>query len=133
MIVVRLLVMIGDSLMAALLSAARLDNRRVDYILGGSMRERTTHNPQQTRMERKRSSSRTIEARVRRIVGQVEALERMVADGHPCLEITQQIAAARSALGGLAVQILKERGLCGGGAKQTAELERIVDAVMRYS
>lgn len=71
--------------------------------------------------------------RVRRIVGQVEALERMVADGRPCLEITQQIAAARSALGGLAAEILKERGLCGGGAKQTAELERIVDAVMKYS
>ena len=110
-----------------------LDNRFSGYILGGSMRERTTHNRQQTRMERKRSSSRTIEMRVRRIVGQVEALERMVADGRPCLEITQQIAAARSALGGLAAEILKERGLCGGGAKQTAELERIVDAVMKYS
>ena len=80
-----------------------------------------------------RASSRTIEARVRRIAGQVEALERMVEGGRPCLEITQQIAAARSALGGLAVEIIKERGLCGGGAKQTAELERIVDAVMKYS
>ena len=80
-----------------------------------------------------RVSGRTIEMRVHRIVGQVEALERMVEEGRPCLEITQQIAAARSALGSLAAEILKERGLCGGGAKQTAELERIVDAVMKYS
>ena len=103
---------------------------------GGKLkRKQTTSHQRRTTAGkiRKISADQTLGRRVRRIVGQVEALERMVDDGRPCLEITQQIAAARSALGALAAEILKERGLCGGGVKQTAELERIVDAVMKYS
>jgi DNA-binding FrmR family transcriptional regulator len=102
---------------------------------GKSKRKQTTHHQQRATRKKlgKIFTEQMIESRVRRIAGQVEALGRMVEDGRPCLEITQQIAAARSALGALAAEILKERGLCGGGAKKTAELERIVDAVMKYS
>jgi DNA-binding FrmR family transcriptional regulator len=99
------------------------------------MKKQTTIHRRQITAEKTRRifADQTFGRRVRRIAGQVEALGRMVEDGRPCLEITQQIAAARSALGALAAEILKERGLCGGGAKKTAELERIVDAVMKYS
>lgn len=39
--------------------------------------------------------------RVRRIRGQVEALERALESGEPCLAILQQIAAVRGASNGL--------------------------------
>lgn len=39
--------------------------------------------------------------RVRRIRGQVDALERALETGHPCLAILQQIAAVRGAANGL--------------------------------
>jgi len=99
------------------------------------MKRQTTIHRRQTTAEKTRrvSADQTLGKRVRRIAGQVEALEKMIAQERGCLEITQQIAAARSALGALAAEILKERGLCGGGAKKTAELGRIVDAVMKYS
>lgn len=40
-------------------------------------------------------------ARVRRIRGQVDALERALESGEPCLAILQQIAAVRGAANGL--------------------------------
>ena len=43
--------------------------------------------------------------RVRRIRGQVDALERALESGDPCLAILQQIAAVRGAANGLMVEI----------------------------
>ena len=44
--------------------------------------------------------------RVRRIRGQVEALERAIEGGHACSSILQQIAACRGAVNGLMAQVL---------------------------
>lgn len=44
--------------------------------------------------------------RVRRIKGQVEALERALDSGEPCLTILQQIAAIRGATNGLMGELL---------------------------
>ncbi|EMH4160966.1 metal/formaldehyde-sensitive transcriptional repressor [Pluralibacter gergoviae] len=44
--------------------------------------------------------------RVRRIKGQVEALERALDGGEPCLTILQQIAAIRGAANGLMGELL---------------------------
>ncbi|MFC0229492.1 metal/formaldehyde-sensitive transcriptional repressor [Serratia aquatilis] len=46
-------------------------------------------------------------ARVRRIKGQAEALERALESGNDCSAILQQIAAVRGAVNGLMVQVLE--------------------------
>ena len=46
-------------------------------------------------------------SRVRRIRGQVEALERALESGEPCMTILQQIASIRGAANGLMVRWLK--------------------------
>ncbi len=45
--------------------------------------------------------------RVRRARGQVEAIERMITEGRYCVDILQQIKAARSALRALESNILR--------------------------
>lgn len=45
--------------------------------------------------------------RIRRVRGQVEAVERMIAEGRYCVDILQQIKAARSALQSLESNILR--------------------------
>lgn len=47
-------------------------------------------------------------ARVRRIRGQVEALERALAAEKECAEILHQIAAVRGAIHGLMAEVLEE-------------------------
>ncbi len=47
-------------------------------------------------------------ARVRRIRGQVEALERALEAERACAEILQQIAAVRGAVNGLMVEVLED-------------------------
>ncbi|CAI1532961.1 metal/formaldehyde-sensitive transcriptional repressor [Serratia proteamaculans] len=46
-------------------------------------------------------------ARVRRIKGQAEALERALENGSECSAILQQIAAVRGAVNGLMTQVLE--------------------------
>jgi len=45
-------------------------------------------------------------ARVNRVAGQVEGIRRMLDEGRYCLDILNQIAAARSALDALGVELL---------------------------
>ena len=46
-------------------------------------------------------------ARVRRVRGQVEALERAIEDGADCAPILQQITAVRGAINGLMANVLE--------------------------
>jgi DNA-binding FrmR family transcriptional regulator len=45
-------------------------------------------------------------ARVRRIRGQIEAIERSIENGNDCYAVLQQTAAARGALGGLMAELI---------------------------
>jgi CsoR family transcriptional regulator, copper-sensing transcriptional repressor len=45
--------------------------------------------------------------RVRRIKGQVEAIERMIGDGRYCVDILQQVKAAKAALQALEANLLR--------------------------
>ncbi len=45
--------------------------------------------------------------RVRRIRGQLDALERALADGADCAAVLQQLAAARGALNGLMAEVFE--------------------------
>ncbi len=51
-------------------------------------------------------ASRKIKNRVNRIAGQVAGVHRMVDEGRYCVDILNQIAAVRSALDALGVEIL---------------------------
>lgn len=55
----------------------------------------------------KREKSKLL-ARVRRIRGQVEALERALEAEHGCAEVLQQIAAVRGAINGLMVEVMED-------------------------
>jgi len=47
-------------------------------------------------------------ARVRRIKGQLDAVERALAAQAPCAEILRQLASARGALNGLTAQVMED-------------------------
>ncbi len=50
-------------------------------------------------------------ARVRRIRGQVEALERALEAEKGCAEVLQQIAAVRGAVNGLMIEVIEDHAL----------------------
>lgn len=52
------------------------------------------------------ASQKGISTRVKRIAGQVAGIERMVEDRRYCVDILNQIAAVRSALDALGVELL---------------------------
>jgi DNA-binding FrmR family transcriptional regulator len=45
-------------------------------------------------------------ARVRRIKGQTEAIERAIDEGHDCEKVLQQVAACRGAMNGLMAELI---------------------------
>ena len=51
-------------------------------------------------------AARRLRARVNRAVGQVEAVRRMVEEDRYCVDVLVQIAAARSALDALGIELL---------------------------
>jgi DNA-binding FrmR family transcriptional regulator len=44
--------------------------------------------------------------RLRRVEGQVQGLQRMIAEGRDCAEVAQQVAAARAALDRVAIDVI---------------------------
>lgn len=52
------------------------------------------------------AAEKKLVARVKRIAGQVGGIERMLADKRYCIDILNQIAAVRSALDALGVELL---------------------------
>ena len=76
-------------------------------------------------------------ARVRRIKGQAEALERSLADGAECLATLQQIAAIRGAVNGLMSQVLEDhlREHLGGPQHDDghqAEMDSVIQVLRSY-
>ncbi len=51
-------------------------------------------------------ATKKVKARVNRIVGQVAGIQRMVEEGRYCVDILNQIAAVRSALDALGIELL---------------------------
>ena len=66
-------------------------------------------------------------ARVRRIKGQTEALERALDAGTECMAVLQQIAAIRGAVNGLMSQVLEGHLREHMGAASAASSERMED------
>lgn len=83
------------------------------------------------------ANKRKLLARVRRISGQCQAIERALESESGCSETLQLIAAARGALNGLMAEVLEEHlhiHVIGGatpGARDTAASE-LLDVVRAY-
>jgi DNA-binding FrmR family transcriptional regulator len=77
-------------------------------------------------------------ARVRRMQGQVEALERLLSEQRECNDVLQQIAAVRGAATSLMADVLEEHlqehlSNHGGSAQQrTEDLRELAHIVKRY-
>lgn len=75
-------------------------------------------------------------ARVRRIRGQMEGIERAIQEGNDCYAVLQQTAAARGALGGLMAELIDghiRHHVNGAKQRETAinELMQIVRSYLR--
>ncbi len=86
------------------------------------------------------AKTKKIKARVNRISGQIGGISKMIDDDRYCLEILDQIAAARSALDALGVELLSnhiENCVVGHGTDSQHECakpqtqEQLVDEVRR--
>ena len=77
--------------------------------------------------------------RVRRIRGQVEALERALESEHECASILQLMAACRGALNGLMAEVMEGHirfhvlsGHAGKNSRQAQAAEELIDIVRAY-
>ncbi|MFN3862846.1 MAG: metal-sensitive transcriptional regulator [Erythrobacter sp.] len=72
--------------------------------------------------------------RLNRIAGQVRGIAQMIEDDRYCIDIVQQIAAARAALAKVESQVLKDHAACcvaeaiasGNEADQRAKFEELI-------
>jgi FrmR/RcnR family transcriptional regulator, repressor of frmRAB operon len=75
-----------------------MPSERGHYTLGGY-----TLNAVHTERDREK-----LIARVRRIRGQIEAVERAIREEKPCFEVLQTVTAARGALDGLVAEMIED-------------------------
>jgi CsoR family transcriptional regulator, copper-sensing transcriptional repressor len=69
-----------------------------------------------------------IEARLKRIEGQISGLRKMYKEGRDCLEIAQQISAARSALASVGREIVSGEAIrCAGSASKQKDFSRMIE------
>lgn len=78
-------------------------------------------------------------ARVRRIRGQIEALERALDGEKGCAEVLQQIAAVRGAINGLMAEVIEDHihmhvanPAIATDAERTKGAEELIDVVRAY-
>ncbi len=69
--------------------------------------------------------------RIRRIRGQVEGIERMMVEQRSCLEIVQQVAAVKSALGKLGGMILAAESCRKLNKKNTQDFSKIINELVK--
>jgi DNA-binding FrmR family transcriptional regulator len=74
--------------------------------------------------------------RIRRIRGQVEAVERALENGRECTEVLHTISAARGAMNGLMSEVLEDhlRHHIGtnGPTTRKKDIEEVIDVVHSY-
>lgn len=76
-------------------------------------------------------------ARVRRIRGQVEALERALDEERGCAEVLQQIAAVRGAVNGLMVEVMEDHiethlAASEGDGRRRQGADELIEVVRTY-
>jgi CsoR family transcriptional regulator, copper-sensing transcriptional repressor len=81
----------------------------------------------------------TIQARLRRIEGQVRGIEKMVEEDRYCIDVLTQVNATRAALESVALRLLADHTehcvaeaiRSGGGTKKVRELNEAVQRLVR--
>ncbi len=81
---------------------------------------------------KKQHPNHTLEiARVRKIVGQLEGIEKMIKDRRYCPQILQQIKAATAALNSLKIEILKKHFTkCLAESARGGDFSRLLEQVL---
>lgn len=77
-------------------------------------------------------------ARVRRIKGQLEGVERALQSDAACAEVLRQLASARGALGGLTLEVMEGHLLChvvaaADDEARTAAAQDMMDILRAYT
>ena len=72
-----------------------------------------------------------VSAHLNRIKGQVEGIAKMYQDGRDCIEIVQQLAAARNALGRVARDLLSGEATRCSREKRFTDLDTVLKEVFR--
>jgi DNA-binding FrmR family transcriptional regulator len=70
--------------------------------------------------------------RTRRLKGQVEAVERAIAEGIECDDVLQQLAAVRGATNALMIEVLEGHAREHLGARSPGELDVLLTVIRRY-
>jgi DNA-binding FrmR family transcriptional regulator len=73
--------------------------------------------------------------RIRRIRGQVEAVERALEAGKECSDVLHAISAARGAMNGLMSEVLEDHIRCHvgtNGSRSNKDVEDVIDVVRSY-
>jgi len=85
------------------------------------------------------SDKQSIQARLRRIEGQVRGIHKMVDDDRYCIDVLTQVNAARAALESVALKLLADHTehcvteaiRAGGGSQKVQELNEAVERLVR--
>lgn len=77
-------------------------------------------------------SNDKILAKLKRVNGQIEGIINMYEQERTCVDIVRQVVAARSALGGVAKDLLTTEASRCTKERKAAELEEILQEVFRY-
>lgn len=80
-----------------------------------------------------KSTSDTVEKKLRKISGQVEGLSKMYAEGRSCLEIVQQIAAARSALSSVGRDLLAGEACKCAKVKPGEDFDKLLKSLLELT
>jgi DNA-binding FrmR family transcriptional regulator len=80
-----------------------------------------------------------IQARLRRIEGQVRGIQKMVEEDRYCIDVLTQVSAGRAALEGVALQLLADHTehcvaeaiRSGGGSRKVRELNQAVQRLVK--
>ena len=79
----------------------------------------------------KRLKIKDLELRIKKIKGQVNGIEKMIREKRGCLEVVQQISAARSALAKVASLILTQESCRCEKNKKPQEFAKIVEELVK--
>ncbi len=74
--------------------------------------------------------------RLNKIKGQLNGIDRMIEEDRACMDIIQQIVAARAALSKLGVEILKDEArscIKGGNGEKVQTLEDIIEKLFKIT
>lgn len=86
----------------------------------------------------KHANTKAVKNRLARVIGHLQAVERMVDDGRDCAEVLIQLAAIRSAINNVCKIILKDHmdhclvdAMRSGDSETLEELSKAIDLLMK--